>query len=79
MVRVTPVPELAAQPFTIAGWAAADIEVTVRFLAERGVNFTCYEGMAQDELGIWAAPSGDRVAWLDDPDGNTLSLTAFAT
>lgn len=24
---------------------------------------------------IWRAPSGARVAWFKDPDGNTLSLT----
>jgi hypothetical protein len=30
--------------------------------------------MAQDEDGIWTAPSGSRVAWFADPDGNTLSL-----
>jgi hypothetical protein len=26
----------------------------------------------------WQTPGGDRVAWFADPDGNTLSLTAFA-
>jgi hypothetical protein len=31
--------------------------------------------MPQDDLGIWSAPSGARVAWSTDPDGNTLSLT----
>ena len=29
----------------------------------------------QDELGIWTTPSGARVAWFTDPDGNVLSLT----
>lgn len=37
-----------------------------------------YDGIAQDDLGIWTAPSGDRVAWFRDQDGNTLSLTTFA-
>ena len=35
-------------------------------------------GLADVEAGIWTAPSGDKVAWFTDPDGNTLSLTEFA-
>jgi catechol 2,3-dioxygenase-like lactoylglutathione lyase family enzyme len=77
-VRVTPVPDLTVQPFTIAGWAVPDIAATVRALSQAGVAFTRYEGMVQDELGIWTTPSGDRVAWFRDPDGNTLSLTSFS-
>jgi catechol 2,3-dioxygenase-like lactoylglutathione lyase family enzyme len=79
MLRVTPVPEFAVQPFTIAGWQVADIDTTVRALVSRGVEFNRYEGMDQDELGVWVTPGGDRVAWFNDPDGNTLSLTAFAS
>ncbi|MGH3151469.1 MAG: VOC family protein [Streptosporangiaceae bacterium] len=79
MLRVTPVPEFAVQPFTIAGWQVADIDTTVRALVGRGVEFSRYEGINQDELGVWVTPSGDRVAWFKDPDGNTLSLTAFAS
>jgi hypothetical protein len=39
--------------------------------------FQRYEGMPQDDLGIWSSPSGARVAWFSDPEGNTLSLTEF--
>jgi catechol 2,3-dioxygenase-like lactoylglutathione lyase family enzyme len=78
MLRVTPVAEPAARPFTIAGWQVPDIDAAVRALSDRGVRFTRYDGMAQDDLGIWTTPGGDRVAWFTDPDGNTLSLTAFA-
>ena len=77
-VRITPVPELVPQPFTIAGWEVSDITATARALDDRGVQFFHYDGMDQDDLGIWTAPSGDRVAWFSDPDGNTLSLTTFA-
>jgi catechol 2,3-dioxygenase-like lactoylglutathione lyase family enzyme len=77
-LRVTPVAEFTPQPFTIAGWDVADVSATARALAEAGVPFTRYEGMDQDELGIWTSPSGDRVAWFRDPDGSTLSLTEFA-
>jgi len=34
--------------------------------------------MDQDSAGVWTTPAGDRVAWFNDPDGNTLSLTEFA-
>jgi catechol 2,3-dioxygenase-like lactoylglutathione lyase family enzyme len=78
-VRITPVGEFVPQPFTIAGWEVPDIAATARDLTAAGVAFTRYEGMEQDELGIWASPNGDRVAWFKDPDGNTLSLTTFAT
>lgn len=53
--------------------------IPVRDLTERGVQFTRYAGMTQDDLGVWTTPGGDRVAWFTDPDGNTLSLTTFAT
>ena len=77
MVRLTPVPEPAARPFTIAGWKVPDIGAAVTDLTDRGVQFARYDGMTQDDLGIWTAPGGDQVAWLHDPDGNTLSLTTF--
>jgi hypothetical protein len=64
-------------PFTVLGWKVLDITTAVRDLAEAGVPFTRYDGMSQDEDGIWTAPSGDRVAWFADPDGNNLSLTQF--
>ena len=78
MVRVTPVPDHEARPFTIAGWDVPDIAAMVTALADRGVSFTRYDGMDQDELGVWTSPSGARVAWFTDPDQNNLSLTQFA-
>jgi catechol 2,3-dioxygenase-like lactoylglutathione lyase family enzyme len=75
-VRVTPVPDFVPQPFTVAGWEVTDISGTVRALVDRGVNFLRYGGLEQDELGIWTSPGGDQVAWFNDPDGNTLSVTA---
>jgi catechol 2,3-dioxygenase-like lactoylglutathione lyase family enzyme len=79
MLRLTAVPELAAQPFTIAGWQVPDITATVIELAGQGVRFSRYDSMEQDDLGIWTTPGGDMVAWFKDPDGNTLSLTTFAS
>jgi hypothetical protein len=44
-------------------------------LVARGVGFSRFEGMDQDDRGIWTAPDSTRVAWFADPDGNTLSLS----
>jgi len=30
-----------------------------------------------DPRGIWNSPSGARVAWFKDPDGNVLGVTEF--
>jgi predicted enzyme related to lactoylglutathione lyase len=60
---------------TVLGWEVTDIETVVSALAKAGVVFEKYEGMDQDELGIWTSPAG-KVAWFKDPDGNILSLTS---
>lgn len=78
MLRVTRVDAVASGGYTVLGWAVADIESEIRALVDRGVAFTRYDGMAQDDLGIWTAPGGGRIAWFRDPDGNTLSLTQFS-
>jgi catechol 2,3-dioxygenase-like lactoylglutathione lyase family enzyme len=78
MLRVTAVPEVARAGYTVLGRRVADIAAATRELTARGVTFLRYEGMSQDEHGIWTAPDGARVAWFADPDGNTLSLTQDA-
>ena len=75
MLRVQKVPRVEPRPFTALGWQVADIAARVDALAARGVRFTRYAGMDQDERGVWRSPSGARVAWFEDPDGNVLSLT----
>jgi len=62
-------------PFTILGWSVDDIGKTVEGLQKKGVKFERYPGMDQDQLGIWTSPSGARIAWFKDPDGNVLSLS----
>ena len=76
MIRVVKVGEFQAAGFTILGWKVAHIANAVRKLGKRGVVFERYPWMAQDELGIWTAPSGTRVAWFKDPSGNVLSLSS---
>ncbi|MEZ0069893.1 catechol 2,3-dioxygenase-like lactoylglutathione lyase family enzyme [Streptacidiphilus sp. MAP12-20] len=74
-LRITAVEAVAAAPYTVLGWTVPDLNAAVDDLASRGVGFHRYEGMGQDERGVWTAPSGARVAWFNDPDGNTLSMT----
>jgi catechol 2,3-dioxygenase-like lactoylglutathione lyase family enzyme len=74
-LRLTKVDSFAPQPFTVLGWAVPDIAATMASLTAAGVTFHRYDGMGQDEAGVWTAPSGVRIAWFPDPDGNTLSLT----
>jgi catechol 2,3-dioxygenase-like lactoylglutathione lyase family enzyme len=74
-LRATLVAQFQPQRFTVLGWQVADAAATARRLAAAGVHFERYPGMEQDELGLWSAPGGARVAWFRDPDGNVLSLT----
>jgi len=80
MLRVTPTNgDFTPFPFTILGWQVGDIVATIEGLADRGVEFARFEGLDQDQLGVWDSPGGTRVAWFRDPDGNVLSLTQFPT
>lgn len=77
-LRVTLVDQLAPQPFTVFGWDVLDIRDLLGRLAHVGVTAIRFEGLDQDSQGVWTAPSEDLVAWFNDPDGNTLSLTQFS-
>jgi len=74
MVRVARAQFTPAQ-FTILGWQVKDIEKTAAGLQEKGVRFERFGFFEQDALGIWTAPTGDKVAWFKDPDGNVLSVS----
>lgn len=77
MIRLGMAKELRPAVGTALGWEVPDIVAAVKELQEAGVRFEQYglDWMKQDELGIWTAPTGARVAWFKDPDGNTLSLS----
>ena len=76
MLRLTKMKEVKPQPFTVLGWETADIAADVRQLQGNGIAFERFgDFMKQDELGVWTAPDGTKVAWFKDPDGNILSLS----
>ena len=60
---------------TVLGWQVPDAVQAVKDLTQAGVHFERYGQMPQDELGIWTTPTGAKVAWFKDPDGNTLSIS----
>ena len=75
LLRVTTVKDLQPQQFTVLGWGVDDISSTIKSLNDKGIFCEKYDYFEQDELGVWTAPNGSKVAWFKDPDGNILSLT----
>jgi catechol 2,3-dioxygenase-like lactoylglutathione lyase family enzyme len=74
-LRVPKVAAVHPHPFTALGWQVHDLERVIGGLGRNGVALERFPGLVQDALGIWRAPSGARVAWFRDPDGNLLSLS----
>jgi predicted enzyme related to lactoylglutathione lyase len=59
--------------FTILNFPVEDIDRAVDELTERGVRCERYEGMDQDDKGIFRG-GGPLIAWFTDPAGNILSV-----
>ena len=77
VLRIQKVQDHVPAKHTSVGWRVPDICAEIEALAKRGVRFERYDRLHQDDAGVWASPSGARVAWFRDPDGNTLSLTQW--
>jgi catechol 2,3-dioxygenase-like lactoylglutathione lyase family enzyme len=75
MLRLGMGKSLPPNPGTVLGWQVPDIVSVTRDLKSAGVGFERYGFLEQDELGIWTSPTGARVAWFKDPDGNLLSVS----
>jgi catechol 2,3-dioxygenase-like lactoylglutathione lyase family enzyme len=75
MIRLGMSKEMPKSVGTVLGWEVPDAEAAVRDLLKAGVQFERYGFLQQDELGIWATPTGAKVAWFKDPDGNILSIS----
>jgi len=73
-LRVSIVAEVVVAKYTVLGWDVPDIVATAKGLRKAGVKLEIFGGFPQDELGIWTAPDGTKVAWFKDPDGNILSI-----
>ncbi|MBZ5651099.1 MAG: VOC family protein [Acidobacteriia bacterium] len=75
MIRIAKAQDFIPAPYTVLGWEVRDITAAVRWLQGRGVAFEKYPFVQDQELGIWTAPGGNKVAWFKDPDGNVLSVS----
>jgi uncharacterized glyoxalase superfamily protein PhnB len=75
VLRVQKVQQLAPAQYTALGWQVPDIAGAIAALRAKQVAFERYPHFEQDAAGVWTAPSGAKVAWFKDPDGNLLSLT----
>jgi len=73
-IRIAKVQNFTPLQGTILGWEVRDIQAVATWLRNRGVTLEKYPFAQDRELGIWTAPSGDKVAWFKDPDGNILSI-----
>jgi predicted enzyme related to lactoylglutathione lyase len=65
-------------PATLATWYVDDIDQIVDELVSSGIEFTRYEQLHHDAKGITARAGGGRIAWFQDPDGNTFALESDA-
>jgi catechol 2,3-dioxygenase-like lactoylglutathione lyase family enzyme len=74
VVDVSAIPGHKPAPFTILGWRVPYIEHAVRALQDKAIECEQFPGMDQHALGIWTSPSGARIAWFKDPEGNVLSV-----
>ena len=75
MIRIAKAQDFTPAPYTVLGWEVRDIAAVVRWLQGRGVALEKYPFVQDQELGIWTAPGGNKVAWFKDPDGNVLSVS----
>jgi catechol 2,3-dioxygenase-like lactoylglutathione lyase family enzyme len=78
MLRIGKTPAFTPAQNTVLGWESKDIVSAMDELAGKGVRFERYPNMGQDERGICTFPTGDKVAWFKDPDGNVLSISQHA-
>lgn len=61
---------------TLATWYVDDIDQIVDELTSSGVELLRYDQFEHDSKGITARAGGGRIAWFQDPDGNTFALEA---
>jgi len=74
-IRITKISNFTPLQGTILGWEVDDILATATWLRDRGVPPEKFPFAQDKELGIWTAPSGDKIAWFKDPDGNILAIS----
>lgn len=59
--------------YTVLNFPVDDIDSAVDALLEAGVSLERFDGLAQDERGVFRE-GGPYIAWFRDPSGNVLSV-----
>ena len=76
-LRLQKIRALTPAGFTTLGWEVRDVDAVATTLEEQGISLERYRWLEQDARGVWQAPSGARIAWFRDPDGNLLSVAQY--
>ncbi|WP_420113441.1 VOC family protein [Pseudactinotalea sp.] len=74
MLNVFETPTAGSTHSTVATWYVDDLDAIVAELTAAGAELVRYEGFGQDVRGIGPRAGGGRIAWVEDPDGNTLAF-----
>jgi catechol 2,3-dioxygenase-like lactoylglutathione lyase family enzyme len=74
-IRISKIPNFKPLQGTVLGWEVDNIQSVAAWLRDRGVPPEKYPFAQDQDLGIWTAPNGDKVAWFKDPDGNILGIS----
>ena len=75
VLRVSIDPKATPIGGTVLAWRVPDIVAALAGLVGAGVAPERYSFLEQDASGVWTSPTGARVAWFKDPDGNVLGLS----
>lgn len=59
--------------FTILNFSVANIDEAATKLRAAGVTFERYEGMGDDDNGIYRG-NGPQIAWFKDPSDNVIAV-----
>ena len=74
-LRIVHIADHVAHAHPVFGWEVPDITATIKALRAHGVTMNIYDGMGQDDMGVWTSPDGKtKVAFFNDPDSNGLTL-----
>ncbi len=74
LLNVFETPSAGSTRSTVATWYVDDLDEIVAELTAAGAEFVHYEGFGQDARGIGPRAGGGRIAWVEDPDGNTHAI-----
>ncbi len=77
MLRITTLPNYVPSGAPAFGFVVPDAHAAAAHLANRGITLERYDflGEVQGQDGVWTGPTGIKVAWFKDPDGNLLTVT----